>query len=146
MVKQIKKSKMNEIYLSKINEEQNREVIVEGDDHSVWAYVLKHSEESIGIEFDGFICSRGTLVESSKEIKDYINNAISAPLMKRYSNEFSIQREIENKDIEIDWHGNEISIKLNGIDFLIMDLKNRKSYSKSTSENGPYGIPITEKN
>jgi len=146
MVKQIKKSKMNEIYLSKINEEQNREVIVEGDDHSVWAYVLKHSEESIGIEFDGFICSRGTLVESSKEIKDYMNNAISAPLMKRYSNEFSIQREIENKDIEIDWNGNEISIKLNGIDFLIMDLKNRKSYSKSISENGPYGIPITEKN
>ncbi|MEP5341271.1 MAG: hypothetical protein ABJL44_16910 [Algibacter sp.] len=81
-----------------------------------------------------------------KEIKDYINNAIPAPLMKRYSNEFSIQREIESKDIEIVWNGNEISIKLNGIDFLIMDLKKQKSYSKSTSENDPYGIPITEKN
>tara|TARA_R100001369_G_scaffold31716_3_gene56246 strand:+ start:603 stop:1016 length:414 start_codon:yes stop_codon:yes gene_type:complete len=137
---------MNEIYLTKINEEQNREVIVEGDDHSVWAYVLKHSEESTRIEFDGFICSRGTLVETSKEIKDYINNAISAPLLRQYSNEFSIQREIENKNIEIDWNGNEISIKLNGIDFLIMDLEKRESYSKSTSEKGPYGIPITEKN
>ena len=137
---------MNEIYLSEINEKQNREVVVEGDDHSIWAYVLKHSEESIGIEFDGFICSRGTLVETSKEIKEYINKAISAPLMKRYSNEYSVQSGIKNENIKIDWNGNEISIKLNGIDFLIMDIENRKSYSKSTSEKGPYGIPITEKN
>jgi hypothetical protein len=137
---------MKEIYISKINEEQNREIVVEGDDHSIWAYVLKHSEESIAIEFDGFLCSRGTIVETSKEIKEYINKVISAPLMKKYSNEFSIQRGIENENIEIDWKGNEISIKLNGIIFLIMNIKNRKSYSKSISKKGAYGIPITKKN
>jgi hypothetical protein len=41
---------MNEIYLSTINEKQSREVVVEGDDHSIWAYVLKHAKESIGFE------------------------------------------------------------------------------------------------
>jgi hypothetical protein len=136
---------MNKIYLSKTNNEQNREVIVEGDDHSVWAYVLKHSDESIGLEFDGFVCSRGTLVENSKEIKGFIDKAISPPLLKKYSNEFSIQKSIENENIVIEWNGNEIKVKLNGIDFLIMDIKNQKSYSKATSENGPYGIPILEK-
>ena len=137
---------MSEIYISKINEEQNREIVVEGDNHSIWAYVLLQSEESFEIEFDGFVCSRGTILESSKDIKKYINKVISAPLIKKYSNEFSIQRGIENENIEIDWKGNVISVKLSGIEFLIMDINNKKSYSKSTSKKGPYGIPINEIN
>ncbi len=101
---------MNEIYISKINEEQNREVIIEGDDHSVWAYVLKHSDETIGLEFDGFVCSRGTVVESSDEVKMFIDKGISPPLMEKYANEFSIQNSIENEDIEINWIRNEIKV------------------------------------
>jgi hypothetical protein len=120
-------------------------VVVEGDEHSVWAYVLKHSQESIGFELDGFICSLGPLIECSDDVKTSIDQCLSPPLLKEYANEFSLQPEIKNEHITIDWHGNEISIKVNGIVFLIMDIENRKSYSKGVSKNGPYGIPLTEK-
>jgi hypothetical protein len=136
---------MTEIYLTKLIENGSREIVVEGDDHSIWTYVISHNDERKGIEFDGFVCSRGTMVLDSEEVKKYIDSDFAPPLMKEYSNEYSIQREIEGKDIEISWCGDYVSVILKGVEFLVMDLKKQQSFSKSTIKIGPYGIPIDQK-
>lgn len=136
---------MTEIYLTKLIENGNREIVVEGDEHSIWTYVINHEDVSNGIELDGFVCSRGTLLHDSKEVEKYIESDFAPPLMKEYSNKYSIQRDIEDRDIEISWSGNLISIDLKGVEFLVMDLKKRQSFSKSVVKIGPYGIPIGQK-
>lgn len=111
---------MSEIFEFRGNDKQGREVIVEGDDHSIWAYVFKHFNEGAVLEFDGFVCSLGTIVESSEEVKDFIDRNMSAPLMKKYANEFSIQKGIVNKNIEIEWNEDEVVVKVRNAVFLIL--------------------------
>ncbi|MEM7374607.1 MAG: hypothetical protein AAF587_38800 [Bacteroidota bacterium] len=133
---------MKDIYISETNAVQRQELIIEGDAHSVWAYVLNLPENKV--KFDGFVCSRGTIVERSEEVKEFIAKGISPPLMKRYSNQYSIQTGLESRHIQIDWRENTISIKVREVDFLILDLENQISYTKAVSNNGPYGSPLTE--
>ena len=77
-----------------INKNVNRNLVIDSDKHSVWAYVLNHQNQ---IEFDGFLCSLGTLVESNEEVKEFIEKDLQPPLMKNVANEFSIQNELQLK-------------------------------------------------
>ncbi len=130
-----------EIYITEYNKLENRNLVIDSDQHSIWAYVLDSENR---IEFDGFICSRGTLVDTSSNVKEFIENDFQPPLTKNIANEFSIQSEIKNEDIKIFWNDNLIRILINETEFLKMDTLNKKSYSKAVSESGPYGIPLTE--
>ncbi|WP_375238886.1 hypothetical protein [Aurantibacter sp.] len=130
-----------EIYLTVFNESEKRNLIIDSDQHSIWAYLLDSQNQ---IEFDGFLCSRGTLVESNEKVKEFIEMDFQPPLIKRVANEFSIQIGITNENIKIDWKNNLIRILINDTEFLKMDTLNKKSYSKAISEKSVYGIPITE--
>ncbi|WP_232124628.1 hypothetical protein [Tenacibaculum finnmarkense] len=117
---------------------------MQGDIHSVWAYVIDITDNKDEIEFDGFICSRGTLIQNKEEIGTYINDdqGYAPPLLIEYKNEFSIINDLIESDIKIDWKDNIVRVYMKGIEYLLMDLDTKKSYSKGISKSGPYGIPL----
>ncbi|RCS28225.1 hypothetical protein DUT90_01195 [Polaribacter sp. WD7] len=131
---------------SEYNYEMNKCVLVQGDIHSVWAYVIDITDNRDEIEFDGFICSRGTLIDNSNEIEAYINHdqGYAPPLLSEYKNEYSIINDLIENDIKIDWKDNIVRILIKGIEYLKMDLDTKMSYAKGISKSGAYGIPLKE--
>ncbi len=137
---------MEALFESKYDYEMKKCVLVQGDIHSVWAYVIDITDNKDEIEFDGFICSRGTLIDDSNEIEAFINHnqGYAPPLLSEYKNEYSIINDLVGSDIKIDWKHNIIRIFIKGIEYLKMDLETKISYSKGISKNGAYGIPLKE--
>lgn len=131
-----------DIYITEFNETENRKLIIDSDEHSVWAYILDSENK---IELDGFLFSCGTIVESIENIQEFIDKDFQPPLAKRFENKFSVLSGIKNENIKIIWGENLIKIFLNGIEYLVMDILNRQSYSKAISEKGAYGNPLTAK-
>lgn len=132
-----------EILVSEINEELNKAVVIDGDQHTVWAYCMEMINDEQELLFDGFLCSRGTIVSDSKEVQNYIENELQPPLMEGYKNKYSIHAAIVNDDFKIKWERNTIRVYINETLYLIMNMKNRISYSKSITKEGPYGKPIS---
>ena len=129
---------------SKYNYDINKCVLVQGDIHSVWAYIIDITNNKDEIEFDGFVCSRGTLIENSEEIETYINDdrGYAPPLLKEYSNKYSVIRNLEVTDIKIDWNDNIVRILIKGEEYLKMNVNSKKAFSKGISKYGPYGYPM----
>lgn len=139
---------MNEVLLtSEYNYEINKCVLVQGDIHSVWAYVIDITDNKDEIEFEGFVCSRGTLIADNSEIEKYINHdqSFAPPLLTEYKNEYSIINDLTESDIKIDWKDDIVKILIKGTEYLKMDLETKISYSKGISKSGPYGIPLENK-
>lgn len=134
-----------ELFISEFNEHLARAIVISGDEHSVWAYCMKVNDEGQELLFHGFICSRGTILEDFSEIEDYVKIDLQPPLMAAYQNEFSIQEPLDNTDFKIEWYeqSGEAQIYLKGLLYLVMDMTNHITYTKSITEEGPYGIPLS---
>lgn len=132
-----------EIFVSEINAQLKKAIVIDGDQHTVWAYCMEMINDEQELLFDGFLCSRGTTVNESEDVKQYISNDLQPPLMAAYKNEYSIHNSIVNSDFKIEWNGENVNVYINDTLFLIMDTKNKISYSKSINQKGPYGIPIS---
>ncbi len=131
---------MDGIYKSlEIDEEKS--LVIEGDDHSVLAYIV--NSEKGEILFDGFVCSRGTIVDSSAEIKEFIDNGIAPPLLAEYENRYSVQPYITNDSILIELTDTNIKVYLDETVFTDLDLVSGTSYSKAVQKDGPYGLALT---
>lgn len=143
-VEQIIESKA--LLKSEYDYELNKCILVQGDTHSVWAYVIDITDHKDEIEFDGFICSRGTIVQTKDEIEAYINDdqGFAPPLLTEYKNEHSVIKNLTETDIEIHWNKNIVRVFIKGVEYLKMELETKKSYSKGISKSGPYGIPLKE--
>jgi hypothetical protein len=126
------------IYITKQIDSQSRELIIESDDFSIWAYLMD-SENENNIILDGFICSLGKVLDSTAEVKDYIEKGYAPPISKDFLNDFTIQNDITEKDIDIKVDSKGISIYIRDLKFLEMDLINLYSFSRSISKSGPYG-------
>lgn len=126
----------DEIYITVSNEKENLRLIIDGDDHSVWAYVIDAKNQ---ISFDGFLCSRGTVVDTFDRVNELASNDFHPPLMKDFANEYSVHSEIQNDDIRIDWDKHLIQVSINDEVYLKMDVRKKESYSKALSKNGAYG-------
>lgn len=134
------------IFISDSNEDLSKAIIIDGDQHSVWAYILEIDGENQNLIFDGFICSRGTIVKDGAEVKKYISQDFQPPLMKKYKNEYSVQESLSDEHFTIEWDTSklEVKVKLKNELYLIMNILKKESYSKATSMTGPYGIMIEE--
>ncbi len=53
-----------EIFISEFSYDHNKTIIIEGDENSIWVYLLDSSNKENTIECDGFLCSRGTIIET----------------------------------------------------------------------------------
>lgn len=135
-----------EIFLSEVNEHLERAIVIDGDQHTIWAYCLKKVNDKQELLFDGFICSRGTVVKNSQEVKNFIDNDLQPPLMDKYVNEYSIHQSLCSEDFKIEWNNASYMIKIfiNDILYLVMDINKGISYSKSILKEGPYGRTINE--
>ena len=133
-----------EIFISDFNEEVNKTLVVEGDEHTIWAYVLNSLDGQNNIEFQGFLCSRGTLVEEESEIGDYIDQGFAPPLLRSFSNEYSVQEEITANNISIFWDKEKVGVLVDEVTYLILDYTNKVAYSKGVLEESPYGRPLMD--
>ena len=133
---------MSDIYKSEILEDPNLVVIVEGNEYSVFAYIMKNSNTEPIILQDGFLCSRGTILQSASEIQEYIKNGVSPPLISEFSNDYSVVEKISNESINIAFENNMVKIYINEDLYLKMDINTGISFSKALSKEGPYGRPL----
>jgi hypothetical protein len=81
-------------------------------------------------------------LEKNNEVQEYLENGCAPPLTKEFANEFSIQNNVEAKDLSVRYGNNKVSIGIKEIVFLVMDLDKKQSFSKSINKVGPYGIPL----
>jgi len=130
---------MEEIYLSYESENGLGTLVIEGDPHSVWAFYI--TPESQSVKFDGFICSRGTIIDDINEVNDYLKNGFSPPISSEYANE-NTKQNVSIKDISIAWNEEIIEVFIDNELFLIMNTDQNTSLSLGISKDGPYGGPI----
>lgn len=131
---------MNDIYLNHSNAQLNMNFVIEGDDHSIWTYLTNVLTNEV-IQ-DGFLCSRGTILESASEVKTFIDSGIAPPISKQYSNEYTLQPVIQEDEITINWTTDTVEVFVSDVRFLSMNWLTKKSYSLSVSTPGPYGHPL----
>ncbi len=129
------------VYISKHLESLRMDLIIEEDKHSIWTYLLD-SENENKIVLDGFVCSTGTVVKKSSDVKEFIDIGFAPPISEDFINDFSIQKGLQGKDFKIKVSDNVVIIAVKGTDFVILDLLDSKSYTKAVSMSGPYGLPI----
>ena len=130
---------MDPIFFSQYNSELDRHLVIEGDDHSVWAYIVM--PESNQIEMSAFLCSRGTLLDNPEEAQDYIRKGSAPPLAKAFATEHAVQANLTEEDIAAEWQMDSIFVLLKGEEFLEIDLTEKKAFCKAISQPGPYGDP-----
>jgi hypothetical protein len=128
-----------EIYKSDSFGEFN--IVVEGDEHSIWTYVFEQVNQEYQILCDGFICSRGLTVETNEEVKSFIEKGFQPPLMKEYASENAVQKNLISSDITISITTQEIIIEIKSDPFLKIAFDDLKPLSKSIAKEGPFGFP-----
>lgn len=131
------------IFISEVNDNLQRAIVISGDDHSVWAYCM-NAEDEQELLFHGFLCSRGTIVTDNNAVEDYIKDDFQPPLIGEYQNAYSIHESLQNSNFVIEWFEelSIIQIYINHVLYLAMDLEDHISYSKSIDKTGPYGVPL----
>lgn len=129
------------IYISRHLDSVKKDIIIEEDSHSIWTYLLD-SENDNKIVMDGFICSTGTIVKKSTNVKEFIDKDFAPPISEDFVNGFTIQKDLLETDFRIETSENKVMIYIKGIIYVILDFANLRTYSKSISKPGPYGLPI----
>lgn len=133
---------MSKLYLSDYNQALDRVLVIDGDEHSVWAYILGEDQQSIA--FNGFLCSRGNLVESPDEIQQYLEKGMNPPLLKLLANEHAVQKEVSAENISILWDDESANVFINQELFLVMNIAAQTAYSKVVLEDSPYGLVLAQ--
>ncbi len=128
------------VYISKHIDSIKKVLIIEEDEHSIWTYLLD-SDNDNRIVMDGFVCSTGTIVKKSSDVKEFIDKDFAPPISEDFANDSTIQKDLQNDDFKIETSDKKIFIFIKGINFVILDFENSNTYSKSVSKAGPYGLP-----
>jgi len=131
---------MNDIFLSENNSQLQMNFLIESDEHSIWGYLIDAVTNEI-IQ-DGFLCSKGTILGSTAEVKSFIDSGIAPPISKQYSNEYTIQPYIQENEIRINWTTEVVEVFVKEVRFLSMNWLTKKSCSLTVSTPGPYGHPL----
>ncbi|AHM58326.1 hypothetical protein D770_00250 [Flammeovirgaceae bacterium 311] len=130
-----------DLYLSFHLAEIGRTLVIDGDGFSVYAFLLKEDEETI--DFDGFLCSTGTLVDNEAEVGRYIQEGNQPPLMKQYANEFSVVKDLKAEEVGVEVLDQEtLAVSIRGKQYLLLDSAEKQAYSIAVSEDGPYGYVL----
>ena len=130
-----------DLYLSYHLAEQNQTLVIEGDGFSVWAYLLQEDDENI--DFGGFLCSTGTLVDTDEEVEHFLKEGNQPPLLKEFANEFSIVPDLKSEEITVESLTAEtITVSIRGRQYLLLDVPEKQAYSIAVSQDGPYGYVL----
>lgn len=130
-----------DLYMSYHLAEIGRTLVIEGDGFSAWVYLLQEDDETI--DFSGFLCSLGTLVESDADVERFLQEGNQPPLLKEFANEFSVVEDVVAEDIVVDMLNEEnLTVSLRGQQYLLLDIEEKQSYSIAVSQDGPYGFKL----
>lgn len=130
-----------DIYLSFHLAELDRTLVVEGDGFSVWAYLLNDDDESI--DFSGFLCSTGTLVDTDEEVERFIKEGNQPPLLRVFANDLSVINDLSSEDISVDALDDEsLAVSIRGKQYLLMDMADKQAYSIAVAQDGPYAYML----
>ena len=136
-------SSKDKIFIQNENPENGRLLIIEEDEHSVYAYLIK--EDRQGIEFDGFVCSVTDPFNNTIDLEKYMESGYPPPSIEKYANMDSYVKGLKTEDISIHWGADVyIEIYINKVKYLYMDLKEKTSYSRSLKMDGPYGKALND--
>lgn len=131
----------DQIFITSTDFESDRTLLIEEDENSVWAYLLKPDKE--GIDFDGFVCAVKNPKTLPEEPIDVTKNGFAPALTSAFSNKYSFIKKLRKHDIKIVWKDTSVSVNIKDEVYLIMNLNTKTSYSKAVSKSGPYGEPLT---
>ena len=133
-----------QILLESYHPESRKILILDHDDHSVWAFILDGETEEI--EFDGFVCSISEPVETEEEVEKFLEEGFSPRITKAFASDSCHQPEILSKDFKADWLDEyTVEVSIDEELFLLMDINNGVCFTKSVKEDGPYGLCFEEK-
>lgn len=125
------------------NSELGKLVVIDNDEHSVWAFLM--DAETQEIELDGFICALSQPFVSQSEVEKLLEDGFAPAITKEFASEFAYQPNALEKEFVAEWQEDGyLFIYLDGELVLVMDLDDEVSFSKSISENGPYGLALTD--
>ncbi len=127
----------NNLFLTYTNATTGRTLIIEEDLYSVWAYILCLTKEAIDLE--GFLCSVTDPKVSEKEVHCTAINKKKRPFPVSLANRYSYVKNLQKKDIQVDWQGECVHVHVRGDLYLIMNLKTKISYSKGLAKDCLYG-------
>jgi hypothetical protein len=134
---------MVDIYLSSVSPKGFHQCVIDGNDQSVWMYL--HDLKQNLVLSDSPICS---LVEpiSLDEFNKTYQREDTPPFVKGYSSDRAIMPDIENSRLEIHWGDDGISVvaSIDDEPFSMIIRNDKKSYSKSIKQSGPWGKPWDE--
>lgn len=128
------------IFISSKDPNSNCTLLIEEDEYSVWAYLLRPDKE--GIDFDGFLCAVQDPKTIQINVKEAIKNGVAPPLSTTFANKYSYVKKLRKQDIRIVWEDVSVMIYIKDELYLIMNLQTRISYSKGISKRGPFGEPL----
>ncbi|BDD09829.1 hypothetical protein FUAX_22610 [Fulvitalea axinellae] len=129
----------NEIYISEFNQEEGVGLIISGDEHSVWAYLTNEDNE---ILLDGFVCSRGLLIDTNDDVRKYIEASFQPPLIREYASEFAVKTDLNADDLTIAWDEGLASVLLGDELLLEMEYPELAAFSRAVKKSGPFGNPL----
>lgn len=127
------------IFLTSTDPDTQRTLIIEGNSHAVWAYMLSVDKESI--DFKGFLCNlvdRHLLPNRPSKNKDIIETFLPAYLL----NQYSCVKGLKRKDIKIIWGEEQVDIHIKNILYMVMNLRTKMCYSKAISKDSSYGSAL----
>jgi hypothetical protein len=131
------------ILLESYNSENGKILVVDNDEHSIWAFLM--DAETQEIEFDGFVCSLSEPFKTEEEVEKLIEDGFSPAITQAFASEYAHQPKALEYELNAEWQDDGyVFVYLNEELVLVMDLEENISFSKSVKENGPYGMALTD--
>ena len=127
-----------ELFFSDQDEISGRNIIVEEDGNSIWAYLTQpHKTE---IDKDYYVGTRYEITIEELDIEAIKKANVPPPMIKKYSTEWSQMKKIKEEDLSVEWfEDGDILLKIKGISFLFFHKGESRGFSKSIKENCLYG-------
>lgn len=111
------------VYISKHFDSIKKKLIIEENKHSIWSYLVD-SENDNEIIMDRLVCSTGTNVKKTSEVKDYIDKGFASPVSEEYVNRFTIQKDLIELDFKIEIFDNKVTVLIKNDRFVVLDIVN----------------------
>ena len=131
------------ILFESYNSELEKIVILDNDEHSVWAFVMDNETQEI--EFDGFVCSISEPFSSEKEVEKLLDEGFAPAITTEYAGSECVMSDILEKEFSAVWHDSGyLEISINDNTHVIMDLEEQITYSRAIGKDGPYGLSLND--
>ncbi|GGX10732.1 hypothetical protein [Aquimarina muelleri] len=131
----------SKLFLTHTDTFSGRTLVIEEEAYTVWAYLLCENKENI--DFDGFLCAvTNPFTANNITLQKITPTKKDIPFPSVFANEYSYVENLKKKDIKINWRKDHINIFIKTSLYLIMNIKEKCSYSKALTKDCDYGMQL----